>query len=65
MGFFDFIGDALSSVTDVVTKPISAVANAVSGSAAKVMAPVTNLAGKQWTMSAEWPKLASAPRAVR
>ena len=46
MSFFDFIGDAIPSVTGVVAKPISAIATAVSGGASKALAPVTNLASK-------------------
>ena len=46
MGFLDFIGDAISSVTDVITKPIGAIASAVSGGASKTLAPVTKIAGK-------------------
>ena len=44
MGFFDSIGgffsDAANDVMNVVTKPISAIGNAISGGAAKVLKPV-------------------------
>ena len=53
MGIFDSIGgffsDAASDVMSVVTKPISAVVNAVSGGVAKVTKPVTDLASAAMT----------------
>jgi len=53
MGFFDSIGgffsDAANDVMSVVTKPISAIVNSVSGGVAKVTKPVTDLASAAMT----------------
>ena len=60
MGVF---GDLIGDVTSVVTKPISAITNAISGGVSKIAALVVGLGKQHWGTLLEWLNRQSALRA--